>query len=1247
MVARSPEAPDEKSDVPALTRRLQDIDLELQALTAGEVDAVIGPGGQSYLLHEAQLKLLRGEHEQRDLILQLEAERSALEAAQALGKIGSWSFDLATGAASWSRGMHRIFETDPERFQPSLPAVVAMIHPEDRGHMSEVLAHPLRGSDDRSVEHRLLLPGEILKYVEERWRIERDASGTRTHVRGTCQDITERRRDEQALRQNQSRLGMVTRLSRIGGWTIDVLKSIAWWSDEICTFLEVPPGTTPTLDVALTFYAPEWRESVGNARSRCADAGIPYDLEVEVITARGRRLWVRTIGEPVRDATGAIRWLQGAMQDLSERKLAEGEIRRLATRLSNTLESLNVSFYTVDHDWRLTYFNREAERIWKRRREKVIGANLWSEFPELSGTIFEQCFRSAARDRQPGVAEAVFPGTDTWFRASVHPSDEGIVVYLRDVTLERAEHRQLKLLEASVARLNDMVLITEANPLSEPGPRICFVNDALLRTTGYSQDELIGASPRLFQGPGTDRGELQRISLALSRLQPVHAELINYHKSGDPYWVELDILPVTADGTEPSHFVAIERDITQRKRDQDALRDMNSELEARVRTRTTELDAARQVAEQASRAKSTFLATMSHEIRTPMNGVIGMVDVLAQSSLQPEQMEMVRLIGESADLLLAIIEDVLDFSKIEAGKLRIARDPIRLAHVIESSCSMLDSVASKHDVGLTFFIDPGIPEFVLGDEIRLRQVLNNLVGNAIKFSSGLDRPGVVSVRVRCVDTRSDAVAVTITVQDNGIGIDDATLNRLFAPFAQADVSTTRRFGGTGLGLAITHTLVRLMGGEIGVRSAPEEGSTFAVQLPFDLPPTGNRRAWAGVDPQIRGLDILIVGSDRALSEDLCRYLIDAGATVQCMLEISPAGVPDRGFRPQLWVVLPERPAISLAGLRAAALRDSDVEPRFLALGRGPRHRLRRDGADLVSIDVNGLTRQQLLSAVAIAAGRQPLADETARPTRAAPMMQATGVGTPGRGPILVAEDNATNREVIVRQLQLLGFASEMVENGVQALERWRSGGFPLVLTDLRMPELDGFGLTARIRSEEPAGHRTVILALTANAQSEERDRCRAAGMDDYLIKPAPLTVLSAALEKWLPLPAIPADQPAMASAPEHFEAPADLGALVALVGGDRVHVQAVLRSFLSSSNKARQQLQQAMADGDAATVREIAHKLKAGARSVGAAVLGATCEELEQVAESGRVDRFGLLGKRLEDELHAVQEYLASRLTSH
>jgi PAS domain S-box-containing protein len=1221
---------DDPLEITGLSRKLEEIDAQLLALTGGEVDAVISSTGESFLLQKAQLRLLASDREQKILTQQLRKESSQLLAAQTVAKLGSWSFEVTDRAMEWSAETYRIFETDPGRCQATCENAMSFIHPDDRAMVESEFLDSLEHGMARSVVHRLLLSGNRIKFMQQRWQVYRDESGAPLRALGTGQDVTERRQAELALSDSQAGLRMVSRLGRIGSWAMDPATHTVTWSDEVYAIHEVAPGTTVTFDQALQFYPAEWRHAIRSAVTNCLEQGTPFDLELEIITARGRRIWIRAIGEAAAGDTGGARLIQGAFQDLSERKLAEREERRVAARLTNTLEALTLGFFTTDQEWRFTYFNGEAERMFGRQRDELMGEVLWEQLPQFLGSDFEISLRRAQQQQREASSESRFKQDGPWLRVSAYPTEEGLAVYVRDITLDHANRGQLKLLEESVAHLNDMVVITEAAPLDEPGPRMVFVNDAVMRRTGYTPEELIGKSPRLFQGPRTDVLVLDRIRSQLARFEPVHAEIVNYTKGGDAYWLEMDIVPVASAGSGYSHFVAIERDITERKHNQQALLELNLELESRVQARTVELTLAREEAEQANRTKSTFLATMSHEIRTPMNGVLGLLDVLSQTSLLSAQSEIVQLIRDSADALLRIIDDILDFSKIEAGKLRVESASMGLQEVVEKVCGLLDSIAVRAQVGLTLFVDPAIPGAVFGDELRLRQVLLNLIGNAIKFSSGCPQPGRVAVRVELVELLADSVAVDLSVADNGIGMDQDTLARLFAPFTQADASTTRRFGGTGLGLAISRTLVRLMGGEIKVTSAPAEGSVFSVRLSFAVA-AGTQERSAPETP-LQGLHVRIAGGDPQLANDLAKYIAHAGAIVAMATDALHAATPPDL---SLWLLLPDKAPHDMPTLRARAAAVPGVKKtQFVILGRGPRRQPQIDHPDQISIDVDGLSRQMLLRTLALAAGRiaaDPAIVGPATLPGTAAVQQISG-GSDLQCRILVAEDHETNREVVKRQLQLLGIAAVLAVDGREALELWRVQRFPLVLTDIRMPDLDGYALTRAIRSEEAPGRRTAIIALTANALPEEAVHCREAGMDDYLVKPVGLLSLRTMIEKWLP-PPVPVE-------PEG--APADLGVLRSMLGDDPVGVAAVLVSFRATAAELSEELGQAVAAGSPAAAVSAAHKLKSGSLSIGAQQLGELCAQMESAGLAGREDLIATLLPLLRNQLQAVLAFLDS-----
>jgi signal transduction histidine kinase/CheY-like chemotaxis protein/HPt (histidine-containing phosphotransfer) domain-containing protein len=687
------------------------------------------------------------------------------------------------------------------------------------------------------------------------------------------------------------------------------------------------------------------------------------------------------------------------------------------------------------------------------------------------------------------------------------------------------------------------------------------------------------------------------------------------------------------------------REVEERRVAQQEVMRLNEDLERRVLARTAQLEKSNQelalateAAERANQAKSAFLATMSHEIRTPMNGVIGMVEVLSHSHLPEPQADAVKTIRASAFALLGIIDDVLDFSKIEAGRLELERAPVALQDLIESVCDTLLPVALDKDVELNLFIAPQVPAQVWADSTRVRQVLFNLAGNAIKFSAGRpERRGRVSVRAD-LDERTPPRLV-LRFADNGIGMAPQTLAHLFSSFTQAEVSTTRRFGGTGLGLAICNRLVTLMGGEIDVRSTLGEGSVFTVTLPLEVVEGGARRR----DPDVTDLDCVIVGSD-GNADDLRVHLEHAGARVHPAADLDAAVQLVHGLRSPVVIQNTRRDGPSADALHAAFIATPDV--RHLLIARGWGRRARMTAQDVVNLDGNCLRRSSLLRAVAVAAGRASPEllqtsgeDEVSQEQVAPTVAEARAQGRL----ILIAEDDEVNQKVILRQMEMLGHAAEVADNGGEALRLWREGQYAVLLTDLHMPAMDGYTLADTIRREEAqrgiARHERIpILALTANALRGEAMRAQAAGMDEYLTKPLQLHLLKAALAKWLPrngvqtMPAALDEDPIRATDSGVF----DVAVLKNLVGEDAEVVREFLSHYRAASTGLAAEMRVAGAAADIRQLGALAHKLKSSSRSVGALALGDLCAELENACRSGKRENVSQGMVEFEAALRAV-----------
>jgi len=678
------------------------------------------------------------------------------------------------------------------------------------------------------------------------------------------------------------------------------------------------------------------------------------------------------------------------------------------------------------------------------------------------------------------------------------------------------------------------------------------------------------------------------------------------------------------------------------------LTELNRSLEQQVDDRTRALVAATQAAETAraeaeaaNQAKSLFLATMSHEIRTPMNGVQGMLELLEHTSLTMDQRELVDVVRDSAGALLTIINDILDFSKIEAGRLDLERVPVSLAAVVEGVADTLAPGARDKGLSLMTFVDPDLPPLVLGDPVRIRQVLFNITGNAVKFTHS----GSVTVKAELAHFDGDRVTIRVAVTDTGIGISPDNQTRLFHPFVQAEASMTRRFGGTGLGLSICRRLAELMGGEIGVTSAPNAGSTFWFTFSADLPV---EEALAEPAAPLVGVTVLLLVPNDAERGYLARYLNSDGALV--------VDAPDA--ETALRILLPTAACDALVVEAGVDTRPLNDDPRGRVRGRvtlcGP-----GDLAPSGSAPLNRpVRRSHLVRAVLAAAGRAaPVETPTSStaPTAIAAVRPPTIQEARAQGRlILVAEDHPTNRRVIQRQLALLGHAMELAEDGAQALAMWRAGRYGLLLTDCQMPEMDGFDLTRAIRAEEAAagdGRRLPIAAVTANALEDEVQKCMAVGMDDSLSKPVDLNQLRRVLNRFLPpLPETAAggedagrEEEAAPPTPEDAPLdvppdvpPLDIDALTVMFDGDHEFVFQLLGEFVASNAASYLWLRDSLAAQVWGDVRQAAHKLAGSSRTVGARDLASVADAVEIAALELRLEGIDAMVERTGQELDRV-----------
>ena len=686
--------------------------------------------------------------------------------------------------------------------------------------------------------------------------------------------------------------------------------------------------------------------------------------------------------------------------------------------------------------------------------------------------------------------------------------------------------------------------------------------------------------------------------------------------------IQVAIAPLLDDTNQCIGSIAVARDVTQHKRSEEALR------------------LAREAAEAASHAKSSFLARMSHEIRTPMNGVLGMTELLLETGLSSTQRKYAETVQRSGQNLLGIINDLLDFSKIEAGKLELENVDMDLRRTIEDVVDLLAERAHAKGLELACSIPADLVTDVRGDPLRLGQILTNLVGNAIKFTE----QGSVVIRVASTEQTAKTLTMRFDVSDTGVGISLEAQSRIFDEFSQADGSTTRKHGGSGLGLAISKQLVEMMGGTIQVESAPGAGSTFSFSASFEK----QEDARAAPMGMLTGVRALIVEST-AINRGILHS------------QMSNWGMTNR-------VALTPEQAMDLlvqAGARGAPYDIAIIDLGLPGMDALELARSIRARADIAKVRLVMLTRRQVDIRNARDAGYDACLSKPVRQTvlyeclvnvmagqpqetvAAAAVAEPVNTAPAGlRGNILLVEDNLINQQVALGILQIQGYNVTVVSNGREALEAHAQGAFDLILMDCHMPEMDGFEATREIRGRErgSSGTRMPIIALTANAMAQDREECLNAGMDDHLSKPFSMQTLQEMLDRWMPKAAsAPADaEPAARGKAGVLDRQVLDQLRKVLTNGKPELLSRVINLYLAESPKLVQKLRQAAGASDAPEIARSAHSLKSSSGNVGARVLSRYCEDVEACVRRADTEEARRIVAQIETEHRRVQTALSA-----
>ena len=1170
---------------------------------------------------------------------QLRRRERQLGAAQRIAHLGSWELDTASEVVELSEEAYRIFGLDPDSVAPSLDTIVACAHPDDRARVRQAIDDARTGGAADVLAHRVVLPDGEIRRV--RVRFDAAVGSGSSHLVGTVLDITDLMAAKEELRAQRHYLRQV----------LDTIPNLVFAKDRAGRFTlanqAMADACGTTVDALIGRTADDVIAASDDAsrsyrQALAAIDGIEESSTPErcIVGPDGHERWLHAVTRPISMTDDRPEQVLAIVTDITAIKTAQRSMGQLAA----LVDSSTYPIFSCDDRGVIQTWNPGAEALLGYPASEIVGRHASVLLPpEERGVVDAQLQRFGAGARMPTQFDAkrvCKDGRELDIAVSLAPicgpagEFKGVSAIYQDVTTRKLAERRLQ--ESTTELL-------QAQELAHLGS---FRQDLTTRRVSWSAEmfEVFGRDPAVFTPtfagfaesihPDDRTRVLARISDCVATGEPLHLAFRCIRSDGSIGFIESRAQLIRDDGGRPLWVTGIARDVTEQMRVRAAI------------------EAAREAAESASRAKSEFLANMSHEIRTPMNGVLGMLDLALDGRLDPLLREYLLTARSSAESLLDVINDILDFSKVEAGRLELEQLPFGLRGKLGEALGALALRAAEKGIELAVEFDPDTPDALVGDFGRLRQVVVNLVGNAIKFTD----QGEIIIAVRCDAIDDAGVMLHCTVRDTGVGIAADKQELIFESFRQADTSTTREYGGTGLGLAISARLVALMGGRMWVESAPGAGSTFHFTARLERQAAAERGQDLSLGPaaELHGVHVLVVDDNatnlRILEQMLTQWgmhptLASNGHDALAKL----AGGARDHITFELVVTDADMPGMD--GFELVERLRSDATfggTAILMLSSGRHHdemqRCRAAGVEIYVM--KPVLQHQLRDAVTTAmrrvrgAGNVPVTADERSSDPIAPHRSVLRV--------LIAEDNVVNQRLLRSMLDRMGHDVVVVANGREAVDAVARERFDLVLMDVQMPEMGGFEATRAIRQRETlqrgdtCGRHLPVIAVTARAMAGDREACLAAGMDGYLSKPIRRDQLVLAMADAMRAEQQPSSDggPAATDDVAVDGAVLDEAALLVAAGGDHRLRAELGELFLREYPRAVLAIKDALGTRDAAGVEFAAHGLKGSAGTIAAARTAAAAGALELHARTGTLTEAPMLVARLERELATLHEQL-------